>query len=78
MPVKVFKPTSPGRRDMTGFSFEEITRTEPERSPVSYTHLDVYKRQEDYSKATVIPITKKIPALNVVTDEINLFINSLQ
>jgi UDP-2,3-diacylglucosamine pyrophosphatase LpxH len=35
-------------------------------------------REEDYSKATVIPITKKIPALNVVTDEINLFINSLQ
>ena len=34
MPVKVFKPTSPGRRDMTGFSFEEITRTEPERSLV--------------------------------------------
>ncbi|MBP6788371.1 MAG: 50S ribosomal protein L2 [Candidatus Promineofilum sp.] len=34
MPVKVFKPTSPGRRDMTGFSFEEITRSEPERSLV--------------------------------------------
>ena len=32
MPVKVFKPTSPGRRDMSGFSFEEITRTRPERS----------------------------------------------
>ncbi len=34
MPVKVFKPTSPGRRGMSGFSFEEITRTEPERSLV--------------------------------------------
>ncbi|HEY1409048.1 MAG TPA: 50S ribosomal protein L2 [Promineifilum sp.] len=34
MPVKVFKPTSPGRRDMSGFSFEEITRTRPERSLV--------------------------------------------
>ncbi len=35
MAVKVFKPTSPGRRDMTGASFEEITRSQPERSLVS-------------------------------------------
>ncbi len=32
MPVKKYKPTSPGRRDMTGHSFEEITRSTPERS----------------------------------------------
>lgn len=31
MPVKVFKPTSPGRRDMSGFTFEEITRDKPQR-----------------------------------------------
>lgn len=30
MPIKVFKPTSPGRRDMSGQTFEEITRTRPE------------------------------------------------
>ena len=35
MAVKVYKPTSPGRRDMTGASFEEITRTKPEKSLVS-------------------------------------------
>ena len=34
MPIKKFKPTSPGRRGMTGFTFEEITRSEPERSLV--------------------------------------------
>lgn len=34
MAVKVFKPTSPGRRDMSGFSFEEITRSKPERALV--------------------------------------------
>lgn len=34
MAVKVYKPTSPGRRDMSGHSFEEITRREPERSLV--------------------------------------------
>ncbi len=34
MAVKVYKPTSPGRRDMTSYSFEEITRTRPEKSLV--------------------------------------------
>ncbi|MCB9420798.1 MAG: 50S ribosomal protein L2 [Ardenticatenaceae bacterium] len=34
MPIKVFKPTSPGRRDMSGQTFEEITRTQPEPSLV--------------------------------------------
>lgn len=32
MAVKTYKPTSPGRRDMTGSAFEEITRSKPERS----------------------------------------------
>jgi large subunit ribosomal protein L2 len=32
MAIKVYKPTSPGRRGMTASTFEEITRTEPERS----------------------------------------------
>ena len=32
MAVKTYKPTSPGRRGMTGHSFEEITRSTPERS----------------------------------------------
>jgi large subunit ribosomal protein L2 len=32
MAVKKYKPTSPGRRDMTSYTFEEITRTTPEKS----------------------------------------------
>jgi len=32
MPVKKYKPTSPGRRGMSVSSFEEITRSRPERS----------------------------------------------
>lgn len=32
MPVRVFRPTSPGRRGATGFSFEEITKRTPEKS----------------------------------------------
>ncbi len=32
MPVKIYKPTSPGRRGMSGFDFEEITKTKPEKS----------------------------------------------
>ncbi len=31
MPIKKYKPTSPGRRDMTGSTFEEITREKPLR-----------------------------------------------
>ncbi len=34
MGIKVYKPTSPGRRGMSVSTFEEITRTEPERSLV--------------------------------------------
>lgn len=34
MAVKTYKPTTPGRRDMTGHTFEEITKTKPERSLV--------------------------------------------
>jgi len=34
MAVKKYKPTSPGMRDRTGYTFEEITKSEPERSLV--------------------------------------------
>src|SRR4026208_1456951 len=32
MPVKKYKPTSPGRRQMATSSFDEITRSTPEKS----------------------------------------------
>lgn len=35
MALKVYRPTSPGRRGMTGFTFEEITKDKPEKSLVS-------------------------------------------
>lgn len=31
MPIKAYKPTSPGRRGMTVATFEEVTRTKPEK-----------------------------------------------
>jgi large subunit ribosomal protein L2 len=34
MGIKRFKPTTPGRRFATGYTFEEITRDEPEKSLV--------------------------------------------
>ncbi|MDC4223388.1 MAG: 50S ribosomal protein L2 [Candidatus Manganitrophus sp.] len=34
MGVKTYKPTSPGRRSAMGLTFEEITKTEPEKSLV--------------------------------------------
>ncbi|MGB5933846.1 MAG: 50S ribosomal protein L2 [Anaerolineae bacterium] len=35
MPIKIYKPTSPGRRGMSVTSFEDITRQEPEPSLVA-------------------------------------------
>ncbi len=32
MPIKHYKPTSPGRRNSSGHSFEEITKKKPEKS----------------------------------------------
>ncbi|MCX6055970.1 MAG: 50S ribosomal protein L2 [Chloroflexi bacterium] len=32
MAIKVYKPTTPSRRNMTGYSFDEITKDTPERS----------------------------------------------
>jgi large subunit ribosomal protein L2 len=32
MAVKKYKPVTPGQRGMTGYSFEEITKSEPERA----------------------------------------------
>jgi large subunit ribosomal protein L2 len=34
MPTRKYRPTSPGRRDMTVSTFEEVTRSRPERSLV--------------------------------------------
>jgi large subunit ribosomal protein L2 len=35
MAVKQFKPTSPGRRGSSGFTFDEITKTKPEKSLIA-------------------------------------------
>ena len=51
MPIKKYKPTSPGRRGMTGDTFEDITKTTPEKSLLS----DKRKRagRNSYGKVTV-------------------------
>lgn len=38
MAVKIYKPTSPGRRGMTSASFEEITKSTPERALLRPLH----------------------------------------
>ena len=32
MPIKIFRPTSAGRRGATGFTFDEITKSKPEKA----------------------------------------------
>ena len=39
MAIKLYKPTSPGRRFRTGFDFAEITRDTPEPSPIAHEIL---------------------------------------
>ena len=38
MPIKKYNPTSPGRRGMTGHSFDEITTNEPQKSLTRNLH----------------------------------------
>jgi large subunit ribosomal protein L2 len=38
MGVKKYKPTTPGQRSMTGYTFEEITKTSPERALIIPLH----------------------------------------
>jgi large subunit ribosomal protein L2 len=38
MGIKTFRPRSPGRRTATGYDFEEITKTSPEKSLTSWKH----------------------------------------
>ncbi len=38
MPIKQYKPTSPGRRGMSTFTFEEITAKKPEKSLIVPLH----------------------------------------
>ncbi|MGC9360875.1 MAG: 50S ribosomal protein L2 [Anaerolineae bacterium] len=38
MPIKSYKPTTPSRRGMTGYTFEEITAKEPEKSLLRPIH----------------------------------------
>jgi large subunit ribosomal protein L2 len=38
MGIKIYKPTSPGRRGMTGFDFAEITKSTPEKNLTKGKH----------------------------------------
>jgi large subunit ribosomal protein L2 len=51
MPIRKYKPTSPGRRFMSGSTFEEVTRTQPEKSLVE--HLKKFSGRNATGKITV-------------------------
>ena len=51
MPIKKYKPTSPGRRGMTGDTFEDITKTKPERSLLKDKRK--HAGRNSYGKVTV-------------------------
>lgn len=51
MAVKVYKPVTPGLRGMTGYTFEEITKTRPEKSLVVV--LKKHAGRNVYGRVTV-------------------------
>ncbi|MEI7844670.1 MAG: 50S ribosomal protein L2 [Chloroflexota bacterium] len=51
MAVKKYKPVTPGQRGMTGYTFEEITKSEPERSLI--VSLPSHAGRNSYGRVTV-------------------------
>jgi large subunit ribosomal protein L2 len=51
MAVKKYKPVTPGQRGMTGYTFEEITKSEPERSLI--VSLRRHGGRNAYGRVTV-------------------------
>ncbi|NMC14621.1 MAG: 50S ribosomal protein L2 [Chloroflexi bacterium] len=51
MAVKKYKPTTPGQRGMTGYTFEEITKVKPERSLIK--SVQKYGGRNSYGRVTV-------------------------
>ncbi len=51
MAVKVYKPVTPGLRNMTGYAFEEITKSKPERSLIVVRKK--HAGRNSYGKVTV-------------------------
>ncbi len=51
MGIKKYKPTTPARRGMLGYTFEEITKTEPERSLIE--PLKKHAGRNVYGRVTV-------------------------
>jgi len=51
MAIKKYKPTTPGQRGMTGYTFEEITKVKPERSLI--TSVQKYGGRNSYGRVTV-------------------------
>ena len=51
MGIKKYKPTTPGRRGMLGYTFEEITKTKPERSLI--VPLKRHAGRNVYGRVTV-------------------------
>ncbi len=51
MAVKVYKPVTPGMRDMTGYAFDEITKSKPERSLIVVRKK--YAGRNTYGRITV-------------------------
>jgi len=51
MAIKIYKPVTPGQRDMTGYGFDEITKSKPERSLIVFRKK--HSGRNNYGRITV-------------------------
>lgn len=74
MPVKVYKPTSPGRRGMTGHTFEEITKSTPEKGLT--IRLKKHSGRNMYGRITVRHrgggVSRRIRLVDFKRDKLNV------
>ena len=68
MSIQRFKATSPGRRDMSGFRFEEVTKDKPEKSLTE--KLSKKGVVSDWREPNVIRIAP-VPLYNSFVDAFN-------
>ena len=54
MPVRKYKPTSPGRRQMGVSGFDEITRSEPEKSLLVPLKRNMHDRRKPQPRAFAV------------------------
>jgi ribosomal protein L2 len=72
MPVKTVKPTTPGQRQKSVSTFEEITKSKPEKSLVRPLKRVEVATIKDVSQADAAAADINVSTVSSILNEINL------